>query len=82
MEDAKAMTILQCLTNMEFCNKSTAEIQTVVCGIQTCVAKILIYLGMTDQYLKGGYLDFSHLTELKKHIYHWNLHEKNNINHQ
>ena len=21
-------------------------------------------------YLKGGYLDFSHLTELKKYIYH------------
>ena len=25
---------------------------------------------------KGGYVDFSHLTELAKYIYHWNLYEK------
>ena len=25
---------------------------------------------------KGGYLDFSHLIELKKYVYHWNLYEK------
>ena len=31
-------------------------------------------------YFKGGYLDFSHLTELTKNIYHWNLYEKNNTN--
>ena len=27
-------------------------------------------------YIKGGHLDFSHLTELRKNIYHWNLYEK------
>ena len=26
--------------------------------------------------VKGGYLDFSHLIELKKYIYHWNVYEK------
>ena len=25
---------------------------------------------------KGGYSDSSHLTELEKNIYHWNLYEK------
>ena len=27
-------------------------------------------------YFKGGYLDFSYLSELKKNMYHWNLYEK------
>ena len=30
----------------------------------------------SEQVLKGGYLDFSHLTELKKYIHHWNISKK------
>ena len=36
----------------------------------------LIFQVTYDYHFEGGYLDFSHLTELKIDIYHCNLYEK------